>query len=249
MDMASVSGETLVDLQDLHLTLDSGAGAVNILRGVDLQITRGETLGVVGPSGSGKSTMLAVTAGLERPSSGHVNVAGKDLGLLNEDQLALFRRKHVGIVFQSFHLIPTMTAHENVAVPLELAGDPDAFERARESLADVGLSDRLTHYPTQLSGGEQQMLAMGRALMASPKILLLDEPSLGLAPLMVKEIARIIREIRDSGLSVILVAQNASLALKLADKGCVLETGRVALEGDAKDLISNEYIKKAYLGG
>jgi putative ABC transport system ATP-binding protein len=177
MDMASVSGETLVDLQDLHLTLDSGAGAVNILRGVDLQITRGETLGVVGPSGSGKSTMLAVTAGLERPSSGHVNVAGKDLGLLNEDQLALFRRKHVGIVFQSFHLIPTMTAHENVAVPLELAGDPDAFERARESLADVGLSDRLTHYPTQLSGGEQQRVALARAFVGEPDLILADEPT------------------------------------------------------------------------
>jgi len=174
MDMASVSGETLVDLQDLHLTLDSGAGAVNILRGVDLQITRGETLGVVGPSGSGKSTMLAVTAGLERPSSGHVNVAGKDLGLLNEDQLALFRRKHVGIVF---HLIPTMTAHENVAVPLELAGDPDAFERARESLADVGLSDRLTHYPTQLSGGEQQRVALARAFVGEPDLILADEPT------------------------------------------------------------------------
>ena len=177
MDMASVSGETLVDLQDLHLTLDSGAGAVNILRGVDLQITRGETLGVVGPSGSGKSTMLAVTAGLERPSSGHVHVAGKDLGQLNEDQLALFRRKHVGIVFQSFHLIPTMTAHENVAVPLELAGDPDAFERARESLADVGLSDRLTHYPTQLSGGEQQRVALARAFVGEPDLILADEPT------------------------------------------------------------------------
>ena len=121
--------------------------------------------------------MLAVTAGLERPSSGHVNVAGKDLGLLNEDQLALFRRKHVGIVFQSFHLIPTMTAHENVAVPLELAGDPDAFERARESLADVGLSDRLTHYPTQLSGGEQQRVALARAFVGEPDLILADEPT------------------------------------------------------------------------
>lgn len=177
MDMASVSGEALVNLQDLHLTLDSGAGAVNILRGVDLQITRGETLGVVGPSGSGKSTMLAVTAGLERPSSGHVEVAGKDLGQLNEDQLALFRRKHVGIVFQSFHLIPTMTALENVAVPLELAGDSNAFERARESLADVGLSDRLTHYPTQLSGGEQQRVALARAFVGEPDLILADEPT------------------------------------------------------------------------
>jgi putative ABC transport system ATP-binding protein len=177
MNMALVSGEALVNLQDLHLTLDSGAGAVNILRGVDLQIARGETLGVVGPSGSGKSTMLAVTAGLERPSSGHVHVAGKDLGQLNEDQLALFRRKHVGIVFQSFHLIPTMTALENVAVPLELAGDADAFERARESLADVGLSDRLTHYPTQLSGGEQQRVALARAFVGEPDLILADEPT------------------------------------------------------------------------
>jgi putative ABC transport system ATP-binding protein len=184
MDMSSgasealgVSGEALVNLQDLHLTLDSGAGAVNILRGVDLQIRRGETLGVVGPSGSGKSTMLAVTAGLERPSSGRVEVAGKDLGQLSEDRLALFRRKHVGIVFQSFHLIPTMTALENVAVPLELAGYADAFDQARASLADVGLEDRLTHYPTQLSGGEQQRVALARAFVGEPDLILADEPT------------------------------------------------------------------------
>jgi putative ABC transport system ATP-binding protein len=171
------SGEALVTLSDLHLTLDSGAGAVNILRGVDLEIMRGETLGVVGPSGSGKSTMLAVTAGLERPSGGQVLVAGQDLANLSEDQLALFRRKHVGIVFQSFHLIPTMTALENVAVPLELAGDTNAFDQARQSLDDVGLSDRVTHYPSQLSGGEQQRVALARAFVGQPDLILADEPT------------------------------------------------------------------------
>ena len=177
MVMTSGSGGALVSLHDLHLTLDSGAGAVNILRGVDLEIKRGETLGVVGPSGSGKSTMLAVTAGLEHPTSGQVIVAGQDLGTLNEDQLALFRRKHVGIVFQSFHLIPTMTALENVAVPLELAGHKDAFEQARESLNDVGLGDRVSHYPTQLSGGEQQRVALARAFVGEPDLILADEPT------------------------------------------------------------------------
>jgi len=174
---ATGSGGALVSLRDLHLTLDSGAGAVNILRGVDLDIARGETLGVVGPSGSGKSTMLAVTAGLERPTSGQVEVAGQNLGNMNEDQLALFRRKHVGIVFQSFHLIPTMTALENVAVPLELAGKPNAFDQARESLADVGLADRVTHYPSQLSGGEQQRVALARAFVGEPDLILADEPT------------------------------------------------------------------------
>ncbi len=167
----------LVQLADVHLTLDSGAGAVNILRGVDLIISAKETLGVVGPSGSGKSTMLAVTAGLERPSSGSVKVAGEELSALDEDALALFRRRHLGIVFQSFHLIPTMTALENVAVPLELAGDDDAFDHAHEGLKAVGLAERTGHYPAQLSGGEQQRVALARAFAGNPDLILADEPT------------------------------------------------------------------------
>jgi putative ABC transport system ATP-binding protein len=174
--MLAVS-DTTIALDDIRLTLGSAAGPVNILRGIDLRIDAGETVGIVGPSGSGKTTMLMVIAGLERPTSGRVFVAGQDLTDLSEDALARFRRDHVGIVFQSFHLIPTMTALENVAVPLELAGRKDAFARAEAALAAVGLGHRLTHYPGQLSGGEQQRTAIARAFAPQPKVLLADEPT------------------------------------------------------------------------
>jgi putative ABC transport system ATP-binding protein len=162
-------------LEGVHLTLQSAAGPVNILRGIDLTIGAGETVGIVGPSGSGKTTMLMVLAGLEKPSSGRVNVAGHDLTTLNEDALARFRRDHVGIVFQAFHLVPTMTALENVAIPLELAGRKDAFDRAAEALEAVGLAHRVAHYPGQLSGGEQQRVAIARAFAPKPRVLLADE--------------------------------------------------------------------------
>ncbi|MGY9054643.1 MAG: ABC transporter ATP-binding protein [Alphaproteobacteria bacterium] len=164
-------------LEGVHLTLQSAAGPVNILRGIDLTIGAGETVGIVGPSGSGKTTMLMVLAGLEKPSSGRVNVAGHDLTTLNEDALARFRRDHVGIVFQAFHLVPTMTALENVAIPLELAGRKDAFDRAAEALEAVGLAHRVAHYPGQLSGGEQQRVAIARAFAPKPRVLLADEPT------------------------------------------------------------------------
>jgi putative ABC transport system ATP-binding protein len=169
--------DPIIDLRDVHLTLVSGAGAVNILRGANLRVERGETVGIVGPSGSGKSTLLAIMAGLEKASSGTVRVAGQDLGRLDEDGLARFRRAHVGIVFQSFHLIPTMTALENVAVPLELAGRRDAFALAERELAAVGLGHRFGHYPSELSGGEQQRVALARAVVAEPDLLLADEPT------------------------------------------------------------------------
>jgi putative ABC transport system ATP-binding protein len=167
----------MILLDDIHLTLASAAGAVNVLRGVSLDVTDGETVSVTGPSGSGKSTMLMIIAGLERPSTGRVVVAGRDLGGLDEDGLARFRRDHVGIVFQSFHLVPTMNALENVAMPLELAGRADAFAAAEAGLAAVGLEHRLLHYPGQLSGGEQQRVALARAFAATPKLLLADEPT------------------------------------------------------------------------
>ncbi len=169
--------DRMIQLRDVTLTLDSGAGAVNILRGIDLDLESGEAVGLVGPSGSGKSSLMSVIAGLERPTSGVVRVAGKALETLNEDQLALFRRGTVGIVFQSFHLIPTMTALENVAVPLEFAGVPDPFEVARTQLEAVGLGVRESHYPGQLSGGEQQRVALARAVAGRPKLLLADEPT------------------------------------------------------------------------
>ena len=167
----------MIRLEDVRLKLASAAGEVNILRGLSLAVDRGETVGVAGPSGSGKSTMMMIIAGLERPSAGRVEVDGEDLVAMNEDQLARFRRQRIGIVFQAFHLIPTMTALENVAVPLEFARRNDAFERAAASLAAVGLSHRLGHYPGQLSGGEQQRVALARAFAVEPSLLLADEPT------------------------------------------------------------------------
>jgi putative ABC transport system ATP-binding protein len=176
-DPSPVSPAPAIALSGINLSLGRGAARVHILKDIDLHIGSGEAVGLIGPSGSGKSTLLMVMAGLERADSGSVMVAGKDLGRLDEDALARFRGRRVGIVFQSFHLIPTMTAHENVAVPLELAGDPDAFERAAQELSAVGLADRLGHYPAQLSGGEQQRVALARALAPNPAILVADEPT------------------------------------------------------------------------
>ena len=170
-------GSPLVVVEDVHLTLGSAAGPVNILRGISLTIAAGETVALLGPSGSGKSTLMMVAAGLERPSFGSVAVAGEDLGPLDEDGLARLRRRHIGIVFQAFHLIPTMSALENVAIPLELAGIRDAFTVAEAALGRVGLDHRLTHYPAQLSGGEQQRVAIARAFVAGPRLLLADEPT------------------------------------------------------------------------
>jgi putative ABC transport system ATP-binding protein len=167
----------MIRLNDVRLKLASAAGEVNILRGLNLAVGRGETVGVAGPSGSGKSTMMMIMAGLEQPSSGRVEVDGADLTAMSEDELARFRRQRIGIVFQAFHLIPTMTALENVAVPLEFAHRADAFERAASSLAAVGLEHRLSHYPGQLSGGEQQRVALARAFAVEPRLLLADEPT------------------------------------------------------------------------
>jgi putative ABC transport system ATP-binding protein len=166
-----------IALAGVNLSLGRGAARVHILKDIDLNIGRGEAVGMVGPSGSGKSTLLMVMAGLERPDSGSVVVADQALGALDEDALARFRGRNVGIVFQSFHLIPTMTALENVAVPLELIGVSDAQERAARELAAVGLSERRHHYPAQLSGGEQQRVALARALVPNPAILIADEPT------------------------------------------------------------------------
>ncbi len=169
--------DTAIQLNSVELTLTSNAGEVNILRGIDLSIRAGETIGVVGPSGSGKTSMLMVIAGLEKVSAGNITIAGHGLNAMNEDGLALFRQNHVGIVFQDFHLVPTMTALENAAMPLEFAGKTDAFERARQELEAVGLGHRIDHYPGQLSGGEQQRVALARAFAPEPSILLADEPT------------------------------------------------------------------------
>ncbi|MCZ6763961.1 MAG: ATP-binding cassette domain-containing protein [Alphaproteobacteria bacterium] len=167
----------MVDVENLHLELTGASGPVKILRGIDLAIAAHETVAVVGPSGSGKSTMMMVIAGLERASAGRVAVAGHELGSMDENALAVLRRETIGIVFQAFHLVPTMSALENVAVPLELAGRTDAFDVAGARLDEVGLSHRLAHYPSQLSGGEQQRVALARAFAPQPKLLVADEPT------------------------------------------------------------------------
>jgi putative ABC transport system ATP-binding protein len=169
--------EPAVALTGVNLSLGQGAARVHVLKDIGLIIRSGEAIGLVGPSGSGKSTLLMVIAGLEQADTGSVTVAGEDLTRLDEDALARFRGRNIGIVFQSFHLIPTMTALENVAVPLELAGITDASERARDELIAVGLTERLHHYPAQLSGGEQQRVAIARALAPDPVILVADEPT------------------------------------------------------------------------
>ncbi|HYM30427.1 MAG TPA: ABC transporter ATP-binding protein [Candidatus Cybelea sp.] len=227
-----VATDPLVRLDDVHLTLVSTAGAVNILRGISLEIFAGETVGVVGPSGSGKSTMLSVMAGLERATSGTVTVAGGDLGRMDEDALARFRRDNLGIVFQSFHLIPTMTALENVAIPLELAGRRDAFAAAEAELAAVGLSHRLTHYPAQLSGGEQQRVALARAVVSGPKLLLADEPTGNLDGATGRQVIDLLFALQQrGGTTLVLITHDAELAARC---GRVVRLGDGRIVGDSK---------------
>jgi putative ABC transport system ATP-binding protein len=220
----------LIDLSDIHLTLGSAAGQVNILRGVTLQVERGETVAVVGPSGSGKSTMMMIVAGLERPTTGGVRIAGTDFGGLDEDGMALFRRRNIGIVFQAFHLIATMTALENVAVPLELAGVADAFDRAREGLKIVGLGQRVEHYPGQLSGGEQQRVALARAFAAEPSLLLADEPTGNLDAATGSAIVDLMFELcRRRDATLLLITHDIDLAAR-CDRTVRMLDGRLTAE-------------------
>jgi putative ABC transport system ATP-binding protein len=202
-----------IALAGVNLSLGQGPARVHILKGIDLNIGSGEAIGLVGPSGSGKSTLLMVMAGLERADAGSVTVAGEELGRLNEDALARFRGRNVGIVFQSFHLIPTMTALENVAVPLELAGAADASERAQAELESVGLGQRIHHYPAQLSGGEQQRVAVARALAPNPAILVADEPTGNLDEDTGQQIVDLLFAGHEKrGTTLVLVTHDAALA-------------------------------------
>lgn len=226
----SPASDAAIRLDDVHLTLGAESGEVNILRGIDLVAQSGEALGIVGPSGSGKTSMLMVIAGLERATSGSVSVAGKTLDNMSEDDLALFRRKHVGIVFQAFHLIPTMTALENVAIPMELAGLDDAFERARAELEAVGLGHRIGHYPGQLSGGEQQRTALARAFAIEPDILLADEPTGNLDGETGEQIVDLMFRLRNErGSTLMLITHDPALAGR-CDRTLTLADGRIAGE-------------------
>ena len=203
----------MIELNDVHLTLTSAAGPVNVLRGVDLRVAAGERVGIVGPSGSGKTTLLMVAAGLERASQGTVRVAGVNVGTLDEDGRARLRRGAIGIVFQSFHLIPTMTARENVAIPLELAGRADAFEAAETALAAVGLATRAGHRPSELSGGEQQRVALARAFAHAPQLILADEPTGNLDGETGKAVMDLLFNLADArGTTLVMVSHDMDLA-------------------------------------
>ena len=219
---------TILDLREARLTLKGNAGPVEILRGITLSVMQGESLALIGPSGSGKSSLLMLMAGLERASGGVVQALGQDLTAMNEDGLARFRRGNMGVVFQSFHLIPTMTALENVAVPLEIAGVEGAFARAEAELAAVGLGARSGHYPSQLSGGEQQRVALARASVGRPKLVLADEPTGNLDTVNGAAIMDLLFGLRDRhGATLVMVTHAAELAAR-CDRVLRLADGRLA---------------------
>ena len=222
-----------IALENVDLSLGRGAARVHILKRLSLDVGRGEAIGLVGPSGSGKSTLLMTMAGLERPDSGRIVVDGTDLSGLDEDGLARFRGRRIGIVFQSFHLIPTMTALENVALPLELADADDAFERAEAELRLVGLGERLHHYPAQLSGGEQQRVAIARAMAPNPAILVADEPTGNLDERTGDSIIELLFGLkRDRGGTLVLVTHDLHLAQR-CDRIVRLRSGRIEADADA----------------
>ena len=228
--------EALIELADVHLSLPAQAGDVNILRGISLNIGRGERVAILGPSGSGKSTLLSVLAGLEVATSGRVQVAGRDLTTMSEDALATFRQQHISIVFQAFHLLPTMTALENVAAPLELAGRAKPFDQAAKALARVQLADRATHYPAQLSGGEQQRVALARAMVMQPDLILADEPTGNLDGATGQAVAELLLTgHQDRGSTLVLITHDEELAarcdriVRIAD-GLIVSDENVAPE-------------------
>ncbi len=223
----------MIEVQNLTVTLPSRAGDVNILRGLNVTIAPGEAVGLIGPSGSGKTTLLMVLAGLEPATSGTVHIAGHDYANMSEDDLARFRRSHVGIVFQSFHLVPTMTALENVMLPLELASQAEAPARAAKILAEVGLADRHDHYPTQMSGGEQQRVALARALVANPPVLFADEPTGNLDQKTGQAVMDLILGLaKERGTTLVLITHDKNLAQR-CDRTLTMRDGRLEAEPSA----------------
>jgi len=223
----------MIELADVKLTLPSQAGPVDILRGIDLAVGAAESVSLVGPSGSGKTSLLMVVAGLERATAGRVAVAGTDYGGRSEDALARLRRDTIGIVFQDFHLVPTMTALENVAVPLELAGRRDAFERAAAALQSVGLGHRLEHYPGQLSGGEQQRTALARALVVRPKLLLADEPTGNLDGATGEQVVDLLFALTaEAGSTLLLITHDPALARRCR-RQVRMADGRIVADSQA----------------
>jgi putative ABC transport system ATP-binding protein len=229
-----------ISLQNVNLTLGGGEARAHILKDISLDVAPGETLALLGPSGSGKSTLLMAMAGLEAPDSGAVMVAGRRIDAMGEDELARFRGARIGIVFQAFHLIQTLTALENVAIPLELAGEPDAFARAQAMLSQVGLASRVKHYPSQMSGGEQQRVALARALVANPSILVADEPTGNLDQSVGAEIVELIFALnRAKGATLVLVTHDEALASR-CQRVVRLRNGRI--ESDSARLSERENV-------
>ena len=218
----------MIETENLIVTLPSRAGDVNILRGIDLSVAAGETVGLIGPSGSGKTTLLMVLAGLEPPTGGFVAVAGCDYGAMNEDDLARFRRTHIGIVFKSFHLVPTMTALENTALPLELAGEKDCRARAAAILDEVGLADRYDHYPGQMSGGEQQRVALARAMVADPPVLFADEPTGNLDQATGESIMQLILNLAKNRQSTLFLITHDRALAERCDRTLTMRDGLLA---------------------
>lgn len=218
----------MIETENLTVTLPSRAGDVNILRGIDLSVAAGETVGLIGPSGSGKTTLLMVLAGLEPPTGGFVAVAGCDYGAMSEDDLARFRRTHIGIVFQSFHLVPTMTALENTALPLELAGEKDCRARAAAILDEVGLADRYDHYPGQMSGGEQQRVALARAMVADPPVLFADEPTGNLDQATGESIMQLILNLAENRQSTLFLITHDGALAERCDRTLTMRDGLLA---------------------
>ncbi|MAL38479.1 MULTISPECIES: ABC transporter ATP-binding protein [Thalassospira] len=231
---AGKKAEQTIDVRNLKLRLQGPAGIVEILKGVDLSLYAGERVSLVGPSGSGKTSLLMVIAGLEQAQEGVVNVCGNDLRALDEDGLALYRRHHVGIVFQDFHLIPTMSALENVALPMEFAGRKDAFEKARAELELVGLGHRTDHYPGQLSGGEQQRVALARALATDPELLLADEPTGNLDGATGETIIELLFDLtKRRGSTLLLITHDPGLAER-CDRTVMLRDGEIVSQLESR---------------
>jgi putative ABC transport system ATP-binding protein len=222
--------DPIIKLDDVHLALTSRAGPVRILRGVSLAIPRGQSAAIVGPSGSGKTSLLMTMAGLEKVSSGRIAIAGQELGPLSEDELAVLRGAKMGIVFQSFHLVPTMTALENVALPMELAGEAGAFETARDLLTEVGLTARVDHFPAELSGGEQQRVAIARALSRSPDILFADEPTGNLDGATGKLIIELLFGLRKRRNATLVVVTHDNKLAAMTDRVIRLADGVIAAD-------------------
>ena len=225
--MSDGTHSPILSLQNASLSLNSNSGQIDILRNITFEVTQGETVGLIGPSGSGKSSLLMLMGGLERATGGSIHALGEDLVAMNEDALARFRRQHMGVVFQSFHLIPTMTALENVATPLELAGTPNAVALARAELEAVGLAHRADHFPAQMSGGEQQRVALARAVAPRPKLLLADEPTGNLDGATGVQIMDLLFGLRDRhGATLVLVTHAPELAAR-CDRVIRLQDGQI----------------------